>query len=139
MIIRLELEDFKKRAARTEQSSVQKNTPTEEDVMERRTSPRFGALMYVNGEKCLGTLGLGGCFFKSSDSIVLGQEVELRLVLDVLGQEFNVRGTVIQLTAVRRFVGVAVRFDDLPFETERMIARWLDIRLQEEDSGSYAA
>ena len=112
--------------------------------VQERESPRCEARLFVRNpqgkfEQHLGNLGIGGCFFKTSDFMVLGQEVVLVLVLQELDLKVKVSGKVIRMNPDRRYMGVAVKFDKLSFETERMIARWLDLRTRAMDHDSYAA
>ena len=119
MIVRLELEDV---------SRAPLNNPEQGFCADG-----LSALIFVKGPKGrfarhLAILGLEGCLFKSGDPIDLGQPVELQVYLDELEQVLEIRGTVVRLISSRHFTGVAVRFRNLPFESERMIARWMDRR-----------
>jgi hypothetical protein len=119
MIVRLELEDASR--------------GLKESGEEGFCSDGFNALMFVRQsekqyDRQLAVLGLEGCLFKTSDPMELGQQLELNLFLDGLEMVLEVRGTVVRLISSRHFTGVGVRFRDLPFESERMIARWMDQR-----------
>lgn len=105
----------------------------EEAAEEGFCSDGFSALVFVKkSEKYyarqLAILGLEGCLIPSSDLTELGQQLELHLFLDDIEQVLEVRGTVVRIVSSRHFTGVGVRFRDLPFESERMIARWMDRR-----------
>jgi hypothetical protein len=76
----------------------------------------------------LALLDLEGCLFQTSDPLMLGQELDLEVYLDGLALLLKIRGTVVRLISSRHFTGVGVRFRNLPFESERMIARWMDQR-----------
>lgn len=114
------------------------------DGRPERESPRCEALLHVRNAdgkyvRHMGNLGIGGCFFQTSDFMVLGQEVDLVLALQELDLKVKVKGKIIRTTPARRFIGVAVKFDELSFDTERMIARWLDLRTSAAGNDSYAA
>jgi hypothetical protein len=44
-----------------------------------------------------------------------------------LGLEVKINGKVIYTRPAGTCLGVAARFEEIPFETERMVARWLDL------------
>ena len=98
---------------------------------DRRTSPRFEASMLVQDpsgsyEKCDGFLGIAGCCCLMRIPPMVGQQLELQLVLLGADREVAARGRVVDTIAKDSLTGVIVRFEDMPFETERVIARWLD-------------
>jgi hypothetical protein len=98
---------------------------------DRRLSPRFEVNMMVSDpagyyESCEGMLGIAGCYCKMSVTPEVGEELELQLALLGSGQEVAARGKVVSTTEEKSFIGVIVRFVELPFQTERIIARWLD-------------
>jgi hypothetical protein len=103
---------------------------------ERRDSPRFDIPLSVRirpeggFEERFGRLSVNGFYFETEEILKLGQQVELRVVLHGLGLEVAARGRVISLAPAGSHVGVAARFEEIPFETERMIARWLDLMAQ---------
>lgn len=106
---------------------------------DRRSSPRYDTHMFVQEPegyvKRFGNLSLGGCFFKTRSFVSLGQEILVRFELDKVDTEFEARGKVIRVNPSEYYLGVAAKFDELPTETERMLARWLDINTQELDNG----
>ena len=98
---------------------------------DRRSSPRFEANMLVQDptgsyEKCDGFLGIAGCYCMMRVPPAMGRRLELQLELLGADREVAARGRVVEIISEGTHVGVIVRFEDLPFETERMIARWLD-------------
>lgn len=99
---------------------------------EQHASPRFEVPLYVRnvrGEfvEHHGRLGIGGFYYESRYVPAVGQAVDVRVVLLGLGMEVEARGRVIEVIPGANHAGVAVQFEQIPFETERMIARWLDL------------
>jgi hypothetical protein len=77
-----------------------------------------------------GQLGIQGFYFETTDWPLLGQVLRVRLPLVGLGVEVETLAVVHRVLPGRGHVGVVALFgDDIPFETERMIARWLDLML----------
>ncbi|GEM_PF-1798945 len=73
-------------------------------------------------------LGIQGFYFETTDWPLVGQVLRVRLPLVGLGVEVETLATVQRLLPARGHVGVLAAFsDDIPFETERLIARWLDM------------
>ena len=102
---------------------------------DRRDSPRFDVPLFVRTgsdgfRERFGRLSITGVYFETDEILMLGQVVEVRVALLGLGVEVSARGQVVSLAPAGSQVGVAARFDDIPFETERMIARWLDLMTQ---------
>jgi hypothetical protein len=103
--------------------------PVAED---RRESPLFEMPLYVrdaSGEyvECHGCLGIAGFFFKTSAMPPVGKLVDVKIMLIGLGAEVTTRGRIINVVPSSDQVGVAAKFEDIPFETERIIARWIDM------------
>lgn len=98
---------------------------------DRRDSPRFDLPVAIRSgnvyRECFGRLSINGLYFETDRRHRLGQRVSARLVLLGLGREIEVQGTVIQIMPAGGQSGVVVRFDGIPFEAERQIARWLDL------------
>jgi hypothetical protein len=98
---------------------------------DRRASPRFEVNMLVqdptgNYEKCDGFLGIAGCYCMMREPPAVGRLIEVQLELLGADREVAARGRVVDTISRESHIGVIVRFENLPFETERMIARWLD-------------
>jgi len=73
-------------------------------------------------------LGIQGFYFETTDWPLVGQVLRVRMPLVGLGVEVETLATVQRLLPARGHVGVVATFgDDIPFETERLIARWLDM------------
>lgn len=105
---------------------------TEED---HRDSPRFEVPLFVKNHQGqyverYGRLGIGGFYFETDEVPLVGQLVEVKLVLLGLGLEVETQGRVINVQPSAGYLRVAVRFEDISFQTERMIARWLDLLTQ---------
>jgi hypothetical protein len=77
-------------------------------------------------EKCDGFLGIAGCYCLMRQPPSVGRTLELQLMLLGADREVAARGRVVECISADRMTGVIVRFEELPFETERIIARWLD-------------
>jgi len=108
------------------------NQITEED---HRDSPRFETPVYVKNHQGqyierYGRLGIGGFYFETDEFPLVGQIVEVKLVLLGLGMEVETQGRVINVQPSAGYLKVAVKFEDISFQTERMIARWLDLLTQ---------
>jgi hypothetical protein len=71
-------------------------------------------------------MGIAGCYCKLHEPLDTGNEVDLKVVLLGGGVSVQARGRVVRSEVTSSHVGVVVRFEDLPFDTERTIARWLD-------------
>jgi hypothetical protein len=102
------------------------------DQEERRDSPRFDVPIFVKDAKGeyqerYGRMGINGFYFETEVAPLIGQVVEVKILLHGLGMEIQTRGRVIGVVPSASFVKVAARFEEIPFETERMIARWLDL------------
>lgn len=101
---------------------------------DRRDSPRFDVPIAVRGaqgfREYFGRLSINGFYFETAEEHALGQRVEARIVLLGLGREIEVQGSVIHVLPAGGQFGVAVRFDGIPFEHERQIARWLDLMIR---------
>ena len=100
-----------------------------------RDSPRFDVALRVmnhSGDfvERYGRLGINGCYFESPEIHRLGQSVTIRIGLVGLGVEVETRAKVVSVGPVGGQVGVALRFSEVPFETERLIARWLDMMVE---------
>ncbi len=98
---------------------------------DRRSSPRFEASMLVQDptgsyEKCDGFLGIAGCYCLMREPPAVGRKLELQLMLLGADREVAARGRVVEWICADNHTGVIVRFEDLSFEAERIIARWLD-------------
>lgn len=91
---------------------------------DRRTSPRHRVKMIIQPgqEQEEGLIGLAGCGYRTAAPPSLGTAVNIRVALEVLGQELDLHGRVVFNQG--ELVGVA--FEELDFDTERLIARYLD-------------
>jgi len=99
---------------------------------DRRVSPRFEVPLFIretggNYVQRYGKLSISGFYFETNEIPIVGQLIEVRMVLLGLGMEISTQGKVVKIFPRRNHVGVAVHFDGIPFDTERMIARWLDM------------
>jgi len=95
-------------------------------------SPMFEVPIFVkktDGEfvERYGRLDISGFYFETDEIPLVGQQVEVKILLLGLGQEIKTRAKVARVTPSSGHVGVTARFEEIPFETERMIARWLDM------------
>ncbi|NMB75764.1 MAG: PilZ domain-containing protein [Myxococcales bacterium] len=110
------------------------------EMADRRDSPRFDVPIAVRSgdryRECFGRLSINGFYFETSDRYVIGQLVSVKLVLLGLGKEIEARGTVVHVMPAGSHWGVAARFDDMPFESERQIARWLDLMVRATRAGA---
>ncbi|MBW1809614.1 MAG: PilZ domain-containing protein [Deltaproteobacteria bacterium] len=103
-----------------------------ENNKDRHDFPKFEVPLYVrcsggDYQPCFGHLGINGFYFETSEAPLIGQIIDIKVVLLGLGMEVKTRGRVITVDKTGTFVKVAARFEEIPFETERMIARWLDM------------
>jgi len=99
---------------------------------DHRDSPRFEVPLFIKnhlGEyvERYGRLGIGGFYFETDEVPLVGQTVEVKLVLLGLGMEVETKGRVMNVQPSAGYLRVAVRFEEISFQTERMIARWLDM------------
>jgi hypothetical protein len=95
-------------------------------------SPMFEVPLFVkdkNGDyvERYGRLDISGFYFETDEIPLAGQRVEVKILLLGMGQEVRTRARVVRVTPSSGHVGVTARFEEIPFETERMIARWLDM------------
>ncbi len=95
-------------------------------------SPMFEVPLFVkNGDgdfiERYGRLDISGFYFETDEIPLVGQQVDVKILLLGLGQEIKTRARVVAVTPSSGHVGVKARFEEIPFETERMIARWLDL------------
>ncbi len=77
-----------------------------------------------------GRLGIEGFYFETKDIPLVGQTIRVKVVLVGLGMEVETSGIVTHILPARGHVGVVAKFEDIEFETERFIARWLDLMTQ---------
>ena len=80
-----------------------------------------------------GNVGIGGMFFKKPLEIPSGAVVQLRFTLPGHDQLIEVKGEVVEITAVGvpEDRGTRVRFIDMELKVELLIAKYLDEHLQE--------
>jgi len=95
-------------------------------------SPMFEVPLFVkntDGEyvERYGRLDISGFYFETDEIPLVGQQVEVKILLLGLGQEVQTRAKVAKVVPSSGHVGVTACFEEIPFETERMIARWLDM------------
>lgn len=95
-------------------------------------SPMFEVPLFVkNGDgdfvERYGRLDISGFYFETDEIPLVGQQVDVKILLLGMGQEVQTRARVIAVTPSSGHLGVTARFEEIPFETERMIARWLDM------------
>ncbi len=100
-------------------------------IPDRRESPRYETqfhIMHPDGwsEIQPGNLGIGGCYFITDKSVRMGDELIINLDPETRRDYLSVDCRVIRLTSAEGKTGVAAKFEQLPFKTERAIARWLD-------------
>jgi hypothetical protein len=98
----------------------------------RRASPRFEVPLFIkdaSGQYTarFGRLGIQGVYFETPDTLQVSDLVDVKIVLVGLGLEVKTTCKVISVLHTSDFSRVAARFHSIPFETERMIARWLDL------------
>jgi len=99
---------------------------------DRRDSPRFETPLFIrkaSGEfqERYGRVGIGGFYFETDVPPRVGQLLDVKLILHGLGIELQTRGRVIGVYHMNDFTQVAARFEEITFEAERMLARWLDL------------
>lgn len=117
--------------------------PTESRTEDQRASPRFDVPLFVRDARGdfvehHGRLGISGFYYESRSAPVAGQILHVRVVLLGLGLEVEARGRVIEVVPGPHHVGVAARFEEIPFDTERMIARWLDLLIKAHQASAAA-
>jgi hypothetical protein len=100
---------------------------------ERRESPRFELPIQVlnlknQEEKVHGNLSIGGCDFLSTKDFFLGQNLNLGLQLLGMNSSLLISGEVFRISSGRKNKRVVVLLTDLDFDSQRSIARWLDLR-----------
>ena len=101
-------------------------------VGDRRDSPRYAIPLSILDDQGkyqdhYGKLGINGFYFETTDIPMIGENVRIRVGLLGLGIEVETFGKVVSVNSASGHVGVIARFDDIEFETERSIARWLDL------------
>jgi hypothetical protein len=111
---------------------MNKNILIRRGMVDRRNSQRFEVPLFIrepDGKlvQRYGKISISGFYFETNEIPIVGQTIEVLVVLSGLGMEIATRGKVTKIFLRRNHVGVAVSFDEIPFETERMIARWLDL------------
>lgn len=74
-----------------------------------------------------GRLDISGFYFETDDIPMVGQQVDVKILLLGLGMEVKIRARVVRVVPSIGHVRVSARFEEIPFETERIIARWLDM------------
>ena len=99
---------------------------------ERRDSPRFEVPLEIHDPRQgyrehYGRLGINGFYFETTEIPMIGQRIRVKVALVGLGIEVETVGTVTSVVPARGHVGVVARFEDIEFDTERFIARWLDL------------
>ena len=99
---------------------------------ERRDSPRFEVPLEIHSARDgyrahYGRLGINGFYFETTEIPMIGQQIRVKVALVGLGIEVETVGTVTSVVPARGHVGVVARFLDIEFDTERFIARWLDL------------
>lgn len=99
---------------------------------DHRDSPRFEVPLFIRNSQGdyierYGRLGIGGFYYETDEVPLIGQLVKVKLVLLGLGMEVETQGRVVNVDASASYKRVAARFEDISFQTERMIARWLDL------------
>ncbi len=95
-------------------------------------SPMFEVPLFVKNRdddyvERYGQLDITGFYFETDEIPFVGQQVEVKILLLGLGKEVKTRARVVRVVPSSGHVGVSARFEEIPFETERMIARWLDM------------
>lgn len=110
---------------------------------EQRASPRFEVPLFVRNTRGEfvehhGRLGISGFYYESNAIPIVGQTIDVRVVLLGLGLEVEARGRVIEVISGSNHVGIAACFEQIPFETERMIARWLDLLVKAHQTAAAA-
>lgn len=99
---------------------------------DRSPFPQFEVPLFVrdNGggyTARFGRLGIQGVYFETPQIHRLGEFIEVKIALVGLGIEVRTTCKVISMLHTGEYARVAAKFCDIPFETERMIARWLDM------------
>jgi hypothetical protein len=99
---------------------------------DHRDSPRFEVPLYVRNSRGAyleryGRLGISGFYFETDELPIVGQRIDVKFVLLGLGHEVETSAQVIAVSHSSGYHRVAARFENIPFSTERMIARWLDM------------
>ncbi len=99
---------------------------------ERRNSPRFEVPLAIRNplgtyQEHYGRLGISGFYFETTEIPRIGQVIRVKVALVGLGVEIETSGTVTSVLPARGHVGVVARFEEIEFDTERFIARWLDL------------
>ncbi len=74
-----------------------------------------------------GTLGVNGFSYESKELLLIGQVIDAKVVLLGLGVEIQVQAEVVSVHSAADYICISARFEDIAFETERLIARWLDL------------
>ncbi len=99
---------------------------------DRRVSPRFAVPLAIRSargtyDEHYGKLGINGFYFETTEIPMIGQQINVKVALVGLGIEVETVGTVTAVQPARGHVGVVVEFEEIEFDTERFIARWLDL------------
>lgn len=99
---------------------------------DRRDSPRFEVPLAIRSSvgtyrEHYGRLGINGFYFETTEIPRIGQTIRIKVALVGLGVEVETSGTVTSVMPARGHVGVVARFEEIEFDTERFIARWLDL------------
>jgi hypothetical protein len=95
-------------------------------------SPMFEVPLFVKNRndgyvERHGRLDISGFYFETDEIPMVGQQVDVKIILLGLGKEVKIRARVVRVVPSSGHVGVSTRFEEIPFETERIIARWLDM------------
>ena len=95
-------------------------------------SPMFEVPLFVKNRDAdyverHGRLDITGFYFETDEIPLVGQQVDVKILLLGLGKEVKTRARVVRVVPSSGHIGVSARFEEIPFETERMIARWLDM------------
>jgi hypothetical protein len=102
------------------------------DFEEHRESPAFDVSIHVRSAdgrfvEHYGRLSIHGFYFETSEKRIPGQLVEAKFVLIGFGIEVDLQGRIIGVSPMGKQTGVFASFSEIPFDTERFIARWLDM------------
>lgn len=102
------------------------------EIIEASSTPHFATPLSVHNhlgeyKDHYGKLGLDGFYFETTEVYMIGELVRIKVVLLGLGIEVETSGTVTRILPANGHVGVIACFDSMEFETERVIARWLDM------------
>jgi hypothetical protein len=100
--------------------------------MDRRESPRFNVPLYIcraggNPGSQYGDVSLSGVYFETEDVPEPGECIEVRLALIGLRREIDLSARVVEVIRAGSHAGVLALFEAVPFDTERSLARWLDL------------